>query len=54
MSYVRILDKYFEVLPYDAVKNDVFYLQPLPQVPSKPSEPVQNDTCWEKYTWYNG
>ena len=37
--HVRILDKYFEVLPYDAVKNDVFYLQPLPQVPSKPSEP---------------
>ena len=48
--HVRILDKYFEVLPYDAVKNDVFYLQPLPQVPSKPSEPWFKMTTVGKHT----
>ena len=37
--HVRILDKYLQVLPPDAIKNDIFYLQPLAQVPSNPSAP---------------
>lgn len=37
--HVRILDKYLQALPSDAIKNDVFYLQPLAQVPSNPCAP---------------
>ena len=32
--HVKILDKYLEVLPGDAIENDVFYLQPLAEIPS--------------------
>ena len=42
--HVRILDKYFQVLLRSAIQNDVFYLQPLGQVPSNPSE------AWFKMT----
>ena len=32
--HVKILDKYLEVLPGDAIEYDVFYLQPLAKIPS--------------------
>ena len=37
--HVKILDKYFKSLPLNAVDNDTFYLQPLCDVPTKPSAP---------------
>ena len=37
--HVKILDKYFKSLPPNAVENDTFYLQPLCDVPTKPSTP---------------
>jgi len=37
--HVKILDKYFQVLPAEAKKNDVFYLKPLVNVPSSPNAP---------------
>ena len=33
--YVKILDKYFELLPKEAKSNDVFYLSPLPKKPTQ-------------------
>ena len=35
--HVKILDKYFSILPEDATSNDVFYLKPLPKPPSDPN-----------------
>ena len=37
--HVKILDKYLQALPPEAIKNDIFYLQPLAQVPANPSAP---------------
>ena len=37
--HVKILDKYFSILPEDAASNDVFYLKPLPKPPRDPNAP---------------
>ena len=37
--HVKILDKYLQVLPPEAADKDVFYLTPLPKVPTDPSKP---------------
>jgi len=37
--YCTVLDKYLQVLPAEAKKNDVFYLKPLVSVPSHPNAP---------------
>ena len=37
--HVRVLDRYFQVLPHGTILNDESYLQPLGQVSSNPSQP---------------
>ena len=37
--HVKILDLYLQKLPPDAKEKDVFYLRPLPSVPTDPSKP---------------
>ena len=39
VCHVKILDKYLEILPPDAVDQDAFYLTPLPKVPADPTKP---------------
>ena len=39
VCHVKILDRYLEVLPPEAVGKDVFYLTPLPKVPADPAKP---------------
>ena len=37
--HVKILDRYLQVLPSEAVDKDVFYLTPLPKVPTDTTRP---------------
>ena len=37
--HVKILDRYLQVLPPEAVDKDVFYLTPLPKVPTDTTKP---------------
>jgi len=39
VCHVKILDRYLEDLPPEAVDKDVFYLTPLPKVPADPTKP---------------
>ena len=39
VCHVKILDKYLQVLPPEAGDKDVFYLTPLPKVPTDSSKP---------------
>ena len=40
VCHVKILDKYLQVLPPEAADKDVFYLTPLPKVPTDHSKPL--------------
>ena len=42
--HVKILDKYLQVLPAEAVDKDVFYLKPLASVPPNPDAPWFSST----------
>ena len=48
--HVKILDQYFNSLPPNARDNDVFYLQPLSDVPKTPSAPWYKSTPIGKNT----
>jgi len=37
--HVKILNKYLNALPEDAGSSDLFYLKPLPKLPSDPNVP---------------
>ena len=51
--HVKILDLYLQKLPSDAKEKDVFYLRPLPTVPSDPSQPWFTSTPVGKNTLNN-
>lgn len=53
--HVAILDLYLSKIPVSAVSKDVFYLQPVPKVPSDSSKAmVFGHPSWAKYPFHNG